>query len=49
MEHVELISVIEMARKTKTMLTRVQCEKIRKDNAQRAQAVQSKGRVRKGK
>ena len=48
MEHEGLVSVIEMACKTKTTLTRSQCEKIRKENAQRVQAVKSRGRAKEG-
>ena len=49
MEHEGLVSVIEMALRTKTTLTRAQCEKIRKENAQRVQAVKSMGRAKEGK
>ena len=44
MEHERLVSVIEMACKTKTMLTRAQCDKISKENAQRVQAMKNRGR-----
>ena len=49
MEHEGLVSVIEMTCKTKTMLTRAQHDKIRKENAQRVQVVKSSGRAKKGK
>ena len=42
MEHVELVFVIEMARKTKTMLMRVARENIKKANAQRAREARRK-------
>ena len=48
-EHEGLVSVIEMAHKTKTTLNRIQCDKIRKENAQRVQVVKSSGRAKEGK
>ena len=42
MKHVELVFVIEMAHKTKTILTRAVREKIKKENAQRARKVKGK-------
>ena len=49
MEHEGLVSVTEMACETKTTLTLAQCDKIRKENAQRAQAMKNRGRVKEGK
>ena len=49
MEHEGLVSVIEMACKTKATLIIAQHEKIRKENAQRVQAVKSRGRAKEGK
>ena len=49
MECVELIFVIEIAQKSKTMLTRAQCKKVKKDNAQRAWSVEDKSKMREGK
>ena len=46
MECVKLVFVIEMAHKTKTMLTRAQHEKIMKENAQRPHALKDKTTVR---
>ena len=45
-EHVELVFVIEIASKTKAMLTRAQHENIKKQNAEREQALRDKNRVR---
>ena len=41
MEHEEPVFVIEMAKKTKTTLTRVQCEKAKKENGWRTWAIKS--------
>ena len=49
MEHVELIFFLEMAQKTKTMLTRVQHGKVRRTNTQRARAAQEQIKMREGK
>ena len=48
-EHEGLVSVIEMAHKTKTMLTQAQHNKIRKENAQRAWDMKNRGAVKKEK
>ena len=42
MEHIELVFVIEMAHKTKTMLTRAVREKIKKENAWKAREAKGK-------
>ena len=45
-EHVELVFVIEMAHKTKTMLTRAAREKIKKTNAQRVREAKERSEKR---
>ena len=45
-EHVELVVVIEVACKTKTMLTRAAREKIKKANAQRVREAKKRSEKR---
>ena len=43
-EHVELVFVIEMARKTKTTLMKAQQDKIKRENAERVKVMKERGK-----